>query len=115
MTSKDDLFTSMTTASFMNVDELMKEVLSKIPSNLYDSAIPALSALTDTDAWSQLKDLIGKDAEDAGLIALIDANDIYKFFVLRMLTQKVIAPLVTEVLSLKTMVRTLTVSKEVSQ
>ena len=105
----------MTTASFMNVDDLMKEVLSKIPSNLYDSAIPALSALTDTDAWSQLKDLIGKDAEDAGLVALIDANDIYHFFIIRMLTQKVIAPLVTEVISLKTMVRTLTVSREVSQ
>ena len=115
MTNKEDLFTVMNTVSFMNVDNLMQEILSKIPSNLSDKAIPALSALTDTDAWSQLKDLIGKDAEDAGLVALIDADDAYKFFIIRMLTQKVIAPLVAEVISLKTMVRTLTVSKEVSQ
>lgn len=114
MTSKD-LYVNMLTASTMNIDKLMSELSSKISPDLADKTIPALEMLSGTDAWTHIRDILGREAETAGVMAFVDANDVDKLFILRMLTQKVIAPLVAEVISLKTMVRTLTVSKEVSQ
>lgn len=113
MTNKD-LYIDMLTASTVNIDKLMSELSSKIPPDLADKAIPALDMLSDTEAWTHIRDILGREAETAGMMAFVDANDVHKLFILRMLTQKVIGPLVTEVLNLKTMVRTLTVSKEVT-